>query len=374
MRIGLDATRVSLPTGEGIYTREVVKAMIRAFPEDEFVVVVPGWIEAFEGSNVTQVVYGEVDGLAARLRYAYRVGRMARSYRLDLFHNLTNYFLFNPGCPVVTTVHDLVTLRYPSVRSSRLHGWIYRHLLPRMLGRSGALAAISRATAADIQHFYGLGAMTRVVANGIDHGRFFCEPRLAAAVTERFALPEGYLLFVGYISPKKNLEVVLRALAALRDRDVRPTLVLVGKRGYGSQEVFELVRQLDLEAQVVETGYVSDEELTALYQGAGLFLFPSVFEGFGLPVVEAMACGTPVLSSNAGPMPELMGDNGCLCDPYQVDCWVAGIEAALADPSIQAEARLGGPARAKAFSWANTVQGLHGIYEDLVNTHSKASS
>lgn len=366
MRIGLDATRALIPDGGGVYTREVVRHLLRECPDDHFVVAVPEHMTAFEAPHVEQIVYGEVDGIPARLRYALAMGRLARRQRLDVFHNLTNYAVLGAPCPVVTTVLDLVSLKFPAVRMNRLHGLIYRHVFPWILPRSERLVAISRQTAADIETHYGLGARTSTIYCGIDREWLARLDGLDDALIERFALPPGYLLFVGYLSPKKNMEVVLEAMHRLGQQGIRPHLVLVGKRGYGSQAFFARAAELGLSARLIETGFVSQDELAVLYRNAGLFVFPSIYEGFGLPVVEAMACGAPVLVSRAGPLPELVYDPACLCDPQDADAWARGIRGALTDTAARAAARLRGPEQARRFSWEEGARRMRALYAEVV--------
>jgi len=355
-----------MPTGEGTYTREVIRHLIKLFPEDHFFVVVPEHIALLDAPNAEQIIYRKVDGIAARIRYAFEVGSIAKKYRLDLFHNLTNYILIGASCPIVTNVMDLVTLKYPEVRSSPLHGWIYRYLFPILLRLSHRLVVISESTGQDVCRYYGLGDRVRVIPCGIDHERFNNSMELNTSLLERFNIPPNYLLFVGYLSPKKNLNIVLRAMHQLSRQGFDTWLVLVGKRGYGSDTFFSLAAELGLTDRLIETGFVSDEELTLLYRHAGLFVFPSIYEGFGLPVVEAMACGTPVLISNTGPLPELVDDPNYLANPHDVDRWAEGICLALTDSGFRERAQKEGHDRAQLFSWDKSARQIHAVYAEFI--------
>jgi glycosyltransferase involved in cell wall biosynthesis len=175
-------------------------------------------------------------------------------------------------------------------------------------------------------------------------------------------LPANYLLFVGYLTPKKNLEMVLHAMRRLADEGTEVPLVLVGKRGEGSGAFFALADRLGLKSLLIETGFVTDDELTLIYRKAGALVFPSIYEGFGLPVLEAMACGVPVLASSASSLPELVADPRSLCPPTEPECWVEGIRAAMLDPSVRARAAAQGPRRAQRFSWDATARELRAIY------------
>ncbi len=366
MKIGLDATRIGQPTGEGTYTREVILSLLRAFPDDQFFVVIPSHNPMFDFPNVKQVVYRDVDGIAARLAYAFAIGRIVRRYQLDIFHNLTNYAAFGVSCPVVTNVMDLVTLKFPHSRGNSLQTWIYRYVFPRLLSLSSCLVAISENTRQDVADCYGLGERVRVIPCGIDHNVFNVTTPLDKQSLSRFRLPPNYLLFVGYLSPKKNVEIVLRAMHRLNTEGFETHLVLVGKRGYGSETFFALAEKLGLTSRLIETGFVSADELTLLYRGAGLFVFPSLYEGFGLPVVEAMACGAPVLTSNTNALLELLDDPDCLCHPQDLDCWATRIRGALSDPAQREIEQRRGLARARDFSWDIGAQMLRIVYAELV--------
>jgi glycosyltransferase involved in cell wall biosynthesis len=366
MKIGLDASRINLPTGEGTYTREIIRGLVALFPDDEFVVVIPEHDPEFDLAHVRQVIHPEVDGIVNRLRYAFEIGRIAREHKVEVFHCLTNYAAFGTSCAVVCNVMDLVTLKYPQFRPSRAQWFIYRFVFPFLLRRATYLIAISESTGRDIRDCYGFNEQIRVVHCGIDRSRFNTGQRLDTTLLERFNLPENYLLFVGYLSPKKNLEVVLHAMFRLKTEGLDTTLVVVGKRGYGSESFFELVESLSLQESIIETGFVSNEELTLLYRHAGLFVFPSIYEGFGLPVVEAMACGAPVLASDAGPLPELVEDSRCLSAPHAVNEWADGIRRAVTDKEYRQWAREYGLEREKLFSWEDAARRLRGIYSEAV--------
>ncbi len=365
MIIGLDATRLHLPTGEGTYTREVVLHLIKNHPEDQFVVIVPGFQEIFDFPNTKQVIYRRVDGIAARIQYAFYIGFFCRRHKTDVFHNLTNYIAFNTGCPVVTTIHDLASLKFPDIRLNRLHWFIYKFIFPKLLSLSDCLVAISQSTANDIEQYYKLGDRTSVVYNGIDHDRFNTKQE---RFSEKFPidLPDQYLLFVGYITPKKNLSVILPALKSILQSGHLIKLVLVGKRGYGSESFFSLVEEMNLGESIIETGFVTDEQLTHIYQNATAFIFPSLYEGFGLPIVEAMACGTPVIASDILPHRELITDSFFLCDPKESKCWTRTIMKLLRNVNIREEIRQKNIDKAKMFSWHSTSKQIRAIYAGLV--------
>jgi glycosyltransferase involved in cell wall biosynthesis len=200
-------------------------------------------------------------------------------------------------------------------------------------------------------------------------------PEALAAVRQKYDLPERFILYVGTIEPRKNLTALLEAYAALMERlsvcDLRPALsdvrlVIVGKKGWLYEGFFRRLHELGLEDRVLFTGYVPDEDLPAIYSAADLFVFPSLYEGFGLPVLEAMACGTPVIASNASSLPEVAGEAGIMIAPHDVRGLAEAMERLLMDKQLRAELRARGLERAKQFTWERAAAMTLEVYQDAL--------
>jgi glycosyltransferase involved in cell wall biosynthesis len=182
---------------------------------------------------------------------------------------------------------------------------------------------------------------------------------------ERHGIRRPYILSVGSLEPRKNLLRLLEAYARLEGS--RPSLVIAGARNYWkSSPVVETVSRLGLEQHVRFTGYVEDADLPALYSAASLFVFPSLYEGFGLPVLEAMACGTPVVTSSVSSLPEVAGDAALLVDPRDVDAIASAMRRILDDSDLAADLRARGLARAAQFSWERTARETLAVYEKVL--------
>ena len=181
----------------------------------------------------------------------------------------------------------------------------------------------------------------------------------------RFGLDyRGYILFLGTLEPRKNVDGLIRAYERLvRQLDITEKLVIVGKRGRFYEEIFDLVRQLKLGNRVIFTGYVSDTVKVDLYNGAVCFAYPSHYEGFGLPVLEALACGVPVITSNVSSLPEIIGDAGLLVDPTDDMQLADAIGRVLCDPVLRADLSAKGQQRASHFSWARCAQETLCVWE-----------
>jgi glycosyltransferase involved in cell wall biosynthesis len=251
----------------------------------------------------------------------------------------------------VVTVHDLGYLYYPEAH--RLLDRLYLDLSTRYDARAAAhLIADSSATKRDLIQRYGVEPDSiTVVYPGYDDATFqpVRDEEAIEAVKTRYDIAGDYILFVGTLQPRKNLTRLIEAYWKLETGSWK--LVIAGKKGWLYGEIFRRVEELGLERRVVFTGYVTQEDLPVLLSGARLFVFPSLYEGFGLPVLEAMACGTPVVCSNAASLPEVAGDAALLVDPLDVEELAAALERVLSDEELRAGLIERGFEQAKRFSW-----------------------
>lgn len=283
----------------------------------------------------------------------------------NLFHG-TDALAPHLPQPIVLTVHDLSPLIYPQHHTTlhRLHSSLS---LSRTIHRAAAVIAVSAATRRDLLEKFDLPPeKVHVVHNGVDHRRFF--PRYRPEARQRAGLMLGieppYLLALGTLEPRKNLTSLLRAYARL-GRDV-PKLVLAGARGWGEGPIFELVRELGLQERVRFTGHVPESVLPDLYAGSRLFIYPSLYEGFGLPVLEALACGAPVITSNSSSLPEVAGDAALLVPPDDVDELVRAMRRVLEDKKLRDDLRARGPRQAAPFTWERAARETRAIYEAVL--------
>ncbi|MCZ7543730.1 MAG: glycosyltransferase family 4 protein [Anaerolineae bacterium] len=280
-------------------------------------------------------------------------GEIARA-RVDLHHGMAFVTPLLSPCPSVVTVYDLSFMHYPEYFRP-LNRLYLRLMTPLSCRRARRVIAISESTARDVAGALGVPASRIDVAvPGVD-ARFF-EPipdaRMAAFRAAR-GLPPRFLLFLGTLEPRKNLLTLLRAYAALPDRAVK--LVLAGGRGWLYGEIFDAIASLGLDGDVLTPGYVPDDELPLWYRAAEAFVYPSIYEGFGLPLLEAMASGAPVVAADTSSLPEAVGDAGLLVPPTDVEAWAGALAQAIDAPAWRAEAGAWGRARARQFSWARTA-------------------
>jgi glycosyltransferase involved in cell wall biosynthesis len=211
---------------------------------------------------------------------------------------------------------------------------------------------LSEAMRAELVAFYGFPEdRIDVVAPAVD-ARFTAplEEDAVEAARDKYGLPETYLLYAGALQPRKNLDRLFEAYAKARREGAPARLVVAGRKAWMTDSLSQTLHRLELENDVVFTGYVDDPDLPALMRGARAFAYVSVYEGFGIPVIEAMACGTPVLTSGIGALAEVAGDGAATCDPLDVDAIAAGLTAVAGDETLRARLRLAGPRRAARYS------------------------
>jgi glycosyltransferase involved in cell wall biosynthesis len=266
----------------------------------------------------------------------------------------------------VCTFHDLIPLDNPEWFSPRFSAW-YGWLMPRLARHVAHLIAVSEFTKQRIVELFGVrpGKVT-VIPNGVDR-RFSVRPAEEVAATRKqLGLPEGnYLLFVGSLEPRKNLGRLLLAWERAQSQLPDDTwLVVAGAKG--RSQVFSQVSLQQLPPRVHMTGYVSDEGLPALYSGALAVVYPSLYEGFGLPPLEAMACGTPVITSNTTSLPEVTGDAAVLVDPLDPDQIASAIARVVADSALRAELSRRGTARAADYSWDSAASATLQVLESYM--------
>ncbi|MCR4405447.1 MAG: glycosyltransferase family 4 protein [Anaerolineae bacterium] len=253
----------------------------------------------------------------------------------------------------LVTVHDLGYRYYPTAH--RPLDRLYLDLSTRYHTRAAShILADSQATRNDLVREYGADpTRITVVYPGVDEslGRVD-DPVAIAAVRGKYGIHGTYVLYVGTLHPRKNLVRLIEAFSIL-ESDVE--LVIAGQKGWLYDSIFARVRELGLEQRVVFPGYVADVDLPALLSGARVFVFPSLYEGFGFPVLEAMACGVPVVCSNASSLPEVAGDAALLVDPLDVKAWGVALERALTDEELRSELISRGYAQVRRFSWTRAA-------------------
>jgi glycosyltransferase involved in cell wall biosynthesis len=280
-----------------------------------------------------------------------------------LFHATEHLLLPLRHTPTVLTVHDLVYHLFPAYHK-RLNYWFLNAAMPLFVRRAHAVITVSESSKRDLMRLYGVPAEKITVVYEAAAARFQPAPAAQIAATRaRYGLPERYLIALGTIEPRKNLIRLVSALRVLRQQDPQLALVIVGRTGWLYQEFFQKLEEMGDPQAVILPGYVPDEDLPAMLGGATALVLASLYEGFGLPILEAMACGAPVVCSSVSSMPELGGDAARYFDPQDASEMAEAIGGVLRDGDLRAEMRQRGLQQAAKFSWQRAARETLDVYK-----------
>lgn len=292
--------------------------------------------------------------------------------------DVTQFFNFfvPPGVKgkTVTIVHDMAYKACPETVKSRTRHWL-NLVLKKSCNRADIIVTVSQFSKDELVRYLGVPKeKIRVMHLGVDQSKFSNHQSRERidAVREKYHIKERYYLYLGTIEPRKNIKRLLEAYGRLHDKmSNAPQLVLAGGRGWLCDDIYETAKALDLGDDILFTGYVEEGEAPVLLAGAMAFLFPSLYEGFGIPPLEAMACGTPVLSADKASLPEVLGDAALLINPESVDEICMGMERLAVDGALRSELSRKGSERVKIYTWERSAHILKGIYEELVTLEER---
>ena len=286
--------------------------------------------------------------------------------KIDILHVPYEFLPRVRSAKTVVTVHDVTFLKHPEYLDP---GFVklYTARIRNVVNRADMIIAVSDNTRRELISLAGAKeSRIRVVMLAADEKfRMVKDNALIAEVGRRYGAGSNYILYVGAADDDKNLVRLAEAFARVRKDHSDVRLVLAGMAGWGFERLTARLSSMNLSEGVVIAGFVSDADLPVLYSGARLLAIPSIHEGFGLPVLEAMACGTPVLCSNTSSLPEVAGDAGVQVDPYSVESIEKGIRNLLEDKSLAGKCRKDGLERARQFSWEKTAKQVISIYKEL---------
>lgn len=282
------------------------------------------------------------------------------------------YHFFNYIVPprisgkVITTIHDSSFLLFPETLAKRNLERI-RKDIDYSIQRSDRIIAVSENGKQELMQLLGIDEKKiRVVYNAASP---VSSNQTLAEIQKKFHFEHPYILYVGNLEPRKNIPSLIQAYRKLKIEKKLPFhLVIAGQKGWRYESIFETVQKLSLENEITFTGYVSDEDKAALYKNASLFVFPSLYEGFGIPIIEAMSAGVPVVCSNTSSMPEVAGEAALLVSPENIEEIAEAMERLLTDFSLRKEKIRLGTLQASKFSWASSAKKLIEVYEELKNS------
>jgi glycosyltransferase involved in cell wall biosynthesis len=374
MRIGIDAHAIgSRLTGNETYIKNLIEALADVDRENSYVLfftrpdIANEWTDRYPNFRVHLV---RPHSPYIRIPFGFPLA-VSRS-RADLLHV---QYTAPPWCPkpVVATIHDISFEHFPEFFTPK-ERFFFKRTIPYTAHRAVKVLTGSEYSRQDLVRTYPVAPEKIVLTPYGIEGRFqpVSDPAQIEAVRKKYGIQRGYLLTVGNLQPRKNLGRLIKAYTHLRGRPdgMRQQLVIVGKRAWLSHSIFDEARRSSYVEDIIFTDYVSEEDLIALYSGATAFVYPSIFEGFGLPVLEAMACGAPVITSNTSSLPEVVGDAGIMIDPYDEQALVKAIQQVVSDAELRARLSESGLAQARKFSWRKTAELTLAVYEKVVKGRS----
>ncbi len=311
-------------------------------------------------------------GLFTELRIVHwlaleqRLKMLAHSRLFDVYHETTSFPAAVKGLPVVHTVYDLSLLKHRE-KHPRERVMLFDFFFKRRLPYATHVLAISEFMRQELLEELRLPE-DRVTAVPLASEAVFYQrpPEQVAQVLARAGWPSEYILFVGTLEPRKNLPLLIQALARAK---TRIPLILAGWQGWGGPDLGRELERLNLQERVVCTGYVDEETLACLYSGAATFVYPSWYEGFGLPVLEAMACGCPVICSNTSSLPEVAGNAAIFIDPRDAEGLAHALDTVLDDSALRQSLAQRGLIKAAEFSWENTAIRTLEVFANVVESH-----
>ena len=376
MRIGLDVTSaVQQGGGIGRYTRELLRALARADPYSHYRLFFASQHRPHAlpplGPNfhVTALPFNDI--WLARLWHRARAPLSVEwlTGPLDIFHSPD--FTLPPtrrGTRTLLTVHDLTFVRDPASAAPGLLRYL-TDVVPRSVARAQHVIAVSQATRTDLMELYNTPPeKISVIYEGVsDDFAPITDPAALAAVRAQYHLGDApFILAVGTLQPRKNYTRLIQAFSSLVIRHPSVHLVIAGGPGWLSDSIFAEVERLRLPGRVLFPGFVTDADLPALYSAARALAYPSIYEGFGLPLLEAMACGTPVVTSTAACLPEIAGGAALLVSPTDVDALAHALDQLLSAETLRADLIAKGLARAREFTWAQAAKEVLGLYARVI--------
>ncbi len=362
MLIGIDASRATAAqrTGTEHYARRLIAELLAQGAGHSFRLYYRNRAEAgWRGPQVEARVI-PFPRLWTHVRLSWDL--LARRPRPDVLFVPAHVLPLIHPVPSVVTVHDLGYRRFPEAHppnQRRYLDWSTRF----SAHNATHLLADSQATQRDLVEFYRVSPekVTVVYPGGPED----LQRVDSAAVRARYELPEDYVLHVGTVQPRKNLARLIEAVGAVRARRPGLGLVLAGRAGWLAEPILRLARAHADWVRLLD--YVPEADLAGLYSGARVFAFPSLYEGFGFPILEAMACGTPVVCANTSSLPELAGEAALLVDPLDTGALRAAIERVLDDEALAADLRRRGPAQAERFTWAAAASTALGVFAQVTH-------
>ena len=372
MKIAIDIFPLISPkTGVGYYTHHLLSEFIKIAPQNNYYlsdIIFFGqffynMVEIKNNSSKVDIIQGFSNILRVPSPfktltwillslYAKATGKTTKIKDIEIFFGTNFRGAFKKTLKNVITIHDMAHKYYPDTTSERIFKYLKK--LPQAAEKADLIIAVSENTKKDILKFLDVSdKKIKVVYNGVDRiFRPIKNKGLLDVAKKKYNLHEKFILYLGAIQPRKNITGLIRAYGMLcKESNFKHKLVIGGGVGWKNKDTYTLIEEIGLKDKIVFTGYIPEYDLPLVYNLADIFVFPSFYEGFGLPVLEAMACGIPVVTSNSSSLPEIAGDAAVLIDPGSVNELAGGIRRILSDEDLRERNITKGLERANLFTW-----------------------
>ncbi len=387
MKIGIDARVVSKYPGLGRACLNLLRELPKTSTSHEFVIytypnqLFPDKDDLRFLRNTAQFRLVQLNFPVLSLRTLIWLGKIIERERFDLFHSPFQVTTIFPPCPLVVTVHDMMDLAYPDAFSHHPFPirqglkMYFKFAVPKSILQSKKIIVPSHSVKEDILKYFSIpDDKIKVILEGVDPVfGLVSDGETILHIRKKYSLPEKYIFYLGSIKPYKNLNGILEAYSKLLKLDARNReykMVIAGLKHFNYLDLNKISLRLGIADQLVNIGYIPDEELSVVYSSSTLFIFPSLYEGFGLPPLEAMACGTPVISSNTSSLVEVVGDAGILVNPRDTDRLAIEMHHLIINSNVREALIKKGLERVKRFTWERAAQETLQVYESVV-THTK---
>jgi glycosyltransferase involved in cell wall biosynthesis len=367
VRIGIDGIPLAEPkTGVGHYTFEIAHEIARQSPSDSFEILSHLPFYDLDPAPANLSFIKQPVNQATRHWWTIGLPLYIKRARLDLFHG-TNYDVpVWGGCPTVLTIHDLSLLLFPTTHEERRVRRARRRL-PVMSRRATMIITPTEAVKSEVREHLRVPPQKVVVVNEAPRRVFQPMPlEQASATVRRLGLDNEFILYVGTIEPRKNLITLIKAFEeVLHSTPLRPQLVIAGKKGWLTDELFAYIDAAKLGDRLRLTGYLGDDELRALYSACRVMVYPALYEGAGLPTLEAMACGAPVITTNTPAIAEMVGDNARLFSPADSRALTEHLVELLTTPALRESLSRAGVNHAARFTWERAARETLAVYHQV---------
>lgn len=385
MKIGLIVDRLDYGVhGSGNYVYNITRKLLEIDRENEYVLIhvkkqglQEPYHDVFNKSEELMIEAPMIvpDKLKKTVSKFIYLPKAIRNENFDLVHEMSQLkpLPYIPSLKVIT-VHDLIAWSLKGKEffkelsvSEKFYKNIENRMLKNILKNPIHVIAISNKTKEDITEYFGINPdRMSVIHHGIDE--IFRPLNSVEDITNNYGINDPFILYVGNLEPRKNVDGIIASFYKLKKRGVAHKLVIVpATKGHYYDKILRMLKELKLEKEVIFTGFISPNDLPRMYNAADLFVFPSFYEGFGLPPLEAMACGCPVITSNTSSLPEVVGDAGIMVDPYDIDGLAKAMHEVLSNNKFRNNMIKKGLERAKMFSWERCARETLCVYEKVYN-------